>query len=278
MLQSNNNRICSQLKLTAYSLLLSVLCCLTLISASLAEPHVFDAFYYVTGTVETSKVSGGIVADGRKVLFYSLEDNGPYPDNLETTVESGGTKKFLLNAYDNINVPISEGKTYYVAIERGSDGYGADPVAMSLSSEGYSFVTLTLEKDKGPVPYIVPLYITRNGDTVNSDIKLSWTVDTTNPTLYVLYGDGSGTYTNDITKWATVEYDGISFVKGEKYILHKNQVRTGSPEAYYKALYPGIDKSYLTTEKAVGKINLTIEASTTKNKLNLISLPLVPQD
>ncbi|MDD5382199.1 MAG: DUF1565 domain-containing protein [Candidatus Margulisbacteria bacterium] len=123
------------------------------------------------------------------------------------------------------------------------------------------------------------LYISREADTTGSAVRVYWTENVT-PDVYVIFGDGSGSYTNEVTGWQSVESSviagGFETHYPNKYVLHLSQVKTGSPEAYYKALLPGSAKSLLTTAEAVGKVNYSIGAY--PPELELIALPLAPDD
>ena len=138
-------------------------------SYSLDEPHVFDSLYYIVGTTTKEvTVPSSVSLVGRKIVFYKT-----YPDSVSITLESTDPNKFVLNVYDNMNVPISTKETYYVAIEKGSDGYGSDPVAVALRPEGWNEVALTLKKDTGSSPKTLSLSIKRENDTPDSDITVS---------------------------------------------------------------------------------------------------------
>ena len=243
---------------------------------SLDEPHVFDSLYYIVGTTTKEvTVPSSVSLVGRKIVFYKT-----YPDSVSITLESTDPNKFVLNVYDNMNVPISTKETYYVAIEKGSDGYGSDPVAVALRPEGWNEVALTLKKDTGSSPKTLSLSIKRENDTPDSDITVSWLEDlSTSPDIYALFGDGSGSFSTDKSKWTRVNEDpNFQIDFSNKKFKHLKQVRAGYFEVYYKGLYSGTDTSYLASADAVGKVNLTIEASPSNVKLNLISLPLIPED
>lgn len=124
----------------------------------------------------------------------------------------------------------------------------------------------------------IQLSISREADTQGSNLIISWDksiaalVD-----VYYINGDGSGVFTNDVSKWNLVS-NGVEFdtsTYSQNYIKHKNQVGTGSVEAYYKAIYTGYDKNiYLPSSEAVGKFNITVPLYPTQ--LILSALPVIP--
>jgi hypothetical protein len=139
-------------------------------------------------------------------------------------------------------------------------------------------------------PMLIPLSITREADTVGSDVVISW-AGTDVPDVYVLTGDGGGictgvysgyaigyigVYTNEAAAWTKVTNPvAAGFSLSGSSLHHIDQVGTGFGEAYYKALKAGTSKDdNLPSAEAVGKHNLHLNGG----GYNLISLPLVPQD
>jgi hypothetical protein len=126
---------------------------------------------------------------------------------------------------------------------------------------------------------LITLYISREADTSGSAVRIYWTAPSA-VDVYVMFGDGSGSFSNVLSDWSSIETAGISAgfdtYYGSKYVLHLNQVKTGSPEAYYRALGSGGSKDLLPLAPAVGKVNLEIEKY--PPGLELISLPVVLDD
>lgn len=102
-----------------------------------AEPHVFDALYFVVGSVTANGTPPSPVA-GRKVVFYK---DSP-ATAIEATIDSNN--KFVLNIYDNLMIPIDPASTYYVAIEKDNNNWGADPIPVTLKAEGWNNVNIIL--------------------------------------------------------------------------------------------------------------------------------------
>ena len=123
---------------------------------------------------------------------------------------------------------------------------------------------------EGNWPYgTCPLYVSRQGD----DIKISWEAAIKSPDIYVLTGEGTGTFVDDSASWKL--YTDSSFSgqfddthKNEGYILHLAQIGSAATlvEIYYRGLQVGIlpaepnpqvtGKTYLASAWAAGKLNL----------------------
>ena len=105
------------------------------------EDMPFRPFYWVIGTVPDA---GEIKADGRTVVFYKNDET--YNTNNAQAVISGN--KFIMNAFYIYPLEIAVGEIYKVAIVQGTDGWGMNPVDVTISDKGYVEV---LGKDGAPL-------------------------------------------------------------------------------------------------------------------------------
>ena len=127
--------------------------------AASAQP-VYMGLYWITGSVSDPDSVG---TEGRQVCFYeTLENNaivGGYADDLCGTVGlSGRANQYMINAWEDFRLLIRPG-TYYVAIPNDNpadpaNGYGADPVEVTVTGQGYDIVSnnLVLMRGAGIAP------------------------------------------------------------------------------------------------------------------------------
>ena len=102
--------------------------------------------YWIVGTV--ADVSPSVTADGRIVVFF--KDETTYNTNYSTSEISGND--FMVNAPNIWPLDLVVGQTYKVAIVQGEDGYGANPVDVTITGYGYETVNnLALEFGAGPL-------------------------------------------------------------------------------------------------------------------------------
>ena len=110
--------------------------------------------YWVGGSVQAA---GDITVDGRQVVLYESEEKRLAGYFVSDTVGAGGASgqpgQFLINAFAAEEPFAGIGLKYFVAIPRGSDGYGAAPVEVALSGNGVDIVPtpLVLAYATGPV-------------------------------------------------------------------------------------------------------------------------------
>ena len=108
--------------------------------------------YWIAGGLANTMTPQNVEvnANGRTVLFYKTAVNGiVYQPYASATVASN---IFMINAYDIWPASLEVGATYYVATTKGSDGYGANPVPVTISGIGWDEVKgLTLVVDGGIV-------------------------------------------------------------------------------------------------------------------------------
>jgi hypothetical protein len=114
--------------------------------------------YWIAGSVEDPDQVG---TAGRQVVFFkTLENNqvtGGYADDLVGTAGlAGRADEYMLNAYEDYRLVVAPG-TYYAAIvndnpNNPSEGYGANPVEVNLTGQGYDIANLVLEKGAGILP------------------------------------------------------------------------------------------------------------------------------
>lgn len=115
------------------------------VSAPPPRSGVFFPFYWVFGEAESSVPS--ISVDDRLVVIYEGS-----ADTIDTLYGYAiiSNSKFVSNPFlTNILVP---GNTYKVAIAQGDDGYGAEPVDITISGLGYDMLgsKLVLAYGAGP--------------------------------------------------------------------------------------------------------------------------------
>ncbi len=76
-------------------------------------------------------------ADGKVVIFYENEDTY---DTYNVTAEVSGNN-FVLNVFDIWPLLPAVGDTYHLVGLQGDDGFGFDPIAITISGHGYELVT-----------------------------------------------------------------------------------------------------------------------------------------
>ena len=211
-----------------------------------AGPPDFNAMYWVTGEVTVNVDSGHLPSvnlTDRRVIFYRVLPGGFV--EVRATLEAGATQlegpgQYAINIYDERSLPIvSDPNVHYkVAIAQDpTDSYGADPVDVVVTGQGYQIKPLQLGYNLGPpmpLDGAVPLTISFDG---TNNIKISWdNVTYPNPTIYVYYqnnntGDGTGQYFNLKDYWVDIGdtatdaslRDQFNFdYKANGYVLHTN--------------------------------------------------------
>ncbi|MFA5892428.1 MAG: hypothetical protein WC903_00460 [Candidatus Margulisiibacteriota bacterium] len=273
---------------------------LPILPAQAITPPFFNAMYWLKGnvTVDQSQEQAHpiiLALSNRQVIIYKDVFPGPYVGGQlhAITINMPPPSKvkgdYMMNIIAEKKLPIVAGQQYKVAVVQGKDGYGMNPVDVTITDVGYITKDLVIKYGEGPAfPYgTVPLNIERSG----SNIKVSWDItvfEYQNPKLFMLTGDGTGKYTND-AGWATINdklglgfpFEGSDLAGG--YIIHKNQVGQGFGEVYFKGIQntfpnemdinpnvPG-NISYLASAWAVGKVNVTVEKS---GQMKLLGLPV----
>jgi len=169
-------------------------------------------------------------------------------------------------------------------LDLGGGGYKlqdikGQPLAGSMSGGGY---TLGLGGEYvffqpnevvllGAPSGTVPVEISRSDD--GTGIIVSWANSgyQGSPSVYILTGDGSGTFVNGGPRWllAVNGESGVSINEVDKTLIHGSQAGgRGDAEVYYKVLQAGVlrdspnatvlGKTNLEAAPAVGKLNITI--------------------
>lgn len=120
--------------------------------SSLAQTP-YPSLYWIAG-----RLTGSVPLDGRQVVFFRepLVDNnivGAYSDDISGPAGlSGRSGEYVMNAFEDWRMLVAPG-TYFAAVVRGEDNYGADPVEVALTGNGYDFAPdLALEYGAGPNP------------------------------------------------------------------------------------------------------------------------------
>ncbi len=266
------------------------------------QPPVFDAMYWVKGTTVTFNQDkdgnsippaeyATVPTEQRDVIFYKnlpgtylstkLTETGPNPS--PDPLNNG---KYMINIYDAAGLSIIPQGIYSVAVPRGKDDFGADPVEVTVTGDGFETAgVLKIVKGAGPIlplPGAVQLFISRSGN----DIKLSW--DTAQypaaPEIFMMKNDVPlGVFSDNPALWSKPS-PALELHLADGYYLHKDQSEKGLGEAYYKALENGLDKTstyqghtgseILQSGWGVGKVNVTVAGG---KKWTAFSLPFLLQ-
>ena len=271
-------------------ILLIVLFILSLGLAASAKPPLFTAIYWVKGEVVAPALLPldfkGL--EGRKVVFY----HGDWPqDNyiigiVGTEGLSGQAGRYIINILGDGNLIIDSSEPYNIAVANDpEDNYGADPVLVSITGNGFETVDLVLAEGAGPVlPEIAgPLTIKRLDDNVGADIEVSWdATEFPTPQIYILDADDkSDIFINTPGQWTKVAENGEiinglnpslgNFEYSEGKLTHKGEVRSGKAQIYYKLISQGAQISKLKDAPAVGKFNINLTKTETLNSSTLFT-------
>ncbi|OGC35206.1 hypothetical protein A2311_00355 [candidate division WOR-1 bacterium RIFOXYB2_FULL_48_7] len=118
-------------------LILTILALLTVgvVAFASVETMPFRPFYWIVGQVLDS-ADNAAKADGHLVVFYKDEDSYN-SNNSQATIDQN---RFMMNGFFIYPLDLTVGGTYKVTICRGSDGYGLNPVDVTISGKGYDEV------------------------------------------------------------------------------------------------------------------------------------------
>lgn len=236
------------------------------------EAHVFDAFYPVYGVIDDGGCPGLTPFAGKKVVFYQS-----YPTYVEDSNIIPGTGEYTINIFDNIEVDIDPNVTYYIAVEKAADGWGADPVEVHITSEGWNKVDLTLALGAGPGGdvegpddgLIRNTIIERFGDHV----KISWIYNgATNAKIWRMSAGPDGEFSN-----VASSYDVIDPIQppltGTEWEDTSALIGDGN-NYYYRVVPGGTNQSEIhlgtNNKKSVGKIDITLNG---EGKYSFCSYP-----
>ncbi len=123
------------------------------LSAGAEALNLYPAIYWIAGSVSGPS---GVDVNNRQVVFFKepLVNNqivGVYADDF-TGPEglSRQSGRYIINALEGFGMDLRPG-TYYAAVVRGEDNYGADPVEVTITGNGYDFAPeLVLAYGAGP--------------------------------------------------------------------------------------------------------------------------------
>ena len=110
----------------------------------------FYAVYWVLGGAQSSDPKASV--EGREVVIYTPDSSGNIGTIYGYGYVSGGN--FYINTFRTGNIQV--GKSYQVAIPRGDDDYGANPVNLTISGLGFDKLGVNLALAYGAGPGGVP--------------------------------------------------------------------------------------------------------------------------
>lgn len=272
--------------------------CANAAATSAAANYIFYPIYIVTGAItQDAGLPSNVTSEGKDVTFYL--------DTQKTTAKAGkGSYLINVNAIDPPALPFAQvGTTYYVYIQNSvqgnpANGYGADPVPVVLSGNGFDTVNLYYRKGGGAeitTPPVVlaegPVILSIARATNGTDLVVSWKL---NPDDHSLQGDekvdiyaltGSD-YDNGKQGWVKIVssdileqgVEGYTIDNTKKELTCVGQNGMGTSEAYFKAVLAGTNRNDnakgLKKSVAVGKINVALKAGQSE----LVAVPLYLTD
>lgn len=225
---------------------------------ALAEAHVFDALYFVIGTVNRNGAPNPV--DGRKVVFYQS-----YPAVVRATVGPplSASGKFAINIYNNDQIRINPGETYYVAVERDPtlDNWGADSVSVQITKEGWNEVTLNLAEGAGPGgstegPDDGLINNTRIERTSDGRIKLLWNYNDpsiTSADIFRMVNETDSQFSADPGAYAPITPTSITGTEFIDEFEPPSRIRVGDGKAYYYRVVPAGVTDIFGTDPVTGK-------------------------
>ncbi|MDD5593461.1 MAG: hypothetical protein PHG97_01800, partial [Candidatus Margulisbacteria bacterium] len=266
-----------------------------------AQQGVFLPIYFVQGNLIHQL--GPNTPINHNVLFYQLTPQ-TYGVNQNFTGSTGLNNKFpyLINVFRSQYFGafnLSPG-TYKIGVPTGADGYGADPVDIVISGNGFDTKDLNLVLGGGggllPPAGTLALQIARNG----ADVEVTWdSINNKNVQIFARVGDGTGKFSNTPGDWVQVVKDDVlvnnplppgSFAIAAGKLTHKKQVGVDTAnlaEVYYRGLKQGIVASaisndpnfpnppgttYIASAWPVGKVNVNVTSGP-----NLFATPFTNQ-
>jgi len=109
----------------------------------------YNGIYWVDGRISPPANDTSVSTNGRIVVFYQTTPGDGYAmDTSGPTGLSGRTGEFMLNAMEDWRMTIAPG-TYRIAIVKGLDNYGVNPVEVTISGKGWDTINLQLEYGAG---------------------------------------------------------------------------------------------------------------------------------
>ena len=149
-------------------------------------------------------------------------------------------------------------------------GFQPQYYAISVEANKVTWVNFSLGE---AVPSgTVPLFISRAAN--GNDLEITWEAQQFgDPQIYIMMGDGNGSYTNTFGVWTRIASSGLldaiaaslgDFAIESGKLTHRSQVGAGTSEAYYKAVVAALDMNEpaniptFEAAWAVGKENIGI--------------------
>ena len=136
--------------------ILAIILVLVLGACVAAQEATFTGFYPLTGNVISE--TEGVFTTGRKVVFYAINEgenpmDGPtigFSYDFVETGLSGVPDKYIISAFQDHNLTIEVGRRYYLAVVKGADNFGVNPIEVGISGYGFErYPTLTLKEGEG---------------------------------------------------------------------------------------------------------------------------------
>jgi len=121
---------------------------------------VYNPFYFVDGKILPPIQETNVSTEERTVIFYQTTSEAGYASDISGNKgRSGRNGNFMLNIMEDKRMKIIPGE-YKIAVVKGEDGYGSNPVNITITGNGYdTSPDLILAKDTGitsPTPQPAP--------------------------------------------------------------------------------------------------------------------------
>jgi len=102
-----------------------------------ADEILYHLMYFMDGKVMPPTSEASVSTDNRMVVLYKTDlENGYAMDLTGSAGNSGRSGEYMINSMDDWRMEVEPG-TYWLAVVKGLDDYGANPRPVTISGDGF---------------------------------------------------------------------------------------------------------------------------------------------